>query len=171
MIFHTKNRRKGVFWVYDATKLSYLLSMLNNDAKSFFSDSSVGAFYHSLTISGSCWFTSCVLTHASPKTILQSSGYLPCSFGCKGGGECADFSPRFITPVESCAIHLCQPLYQPGPVCVYIKLIDEQFIRLMGSAGADKHPATRSGFKIQPEFAAAWHRLRQQCSMTPQPLW
>lgn len=66
MIFHTKNRRKGVFWVYDATKLSYLLSMLNNDAKSFFSDSSVGAFYHSLTISGSCWFTSCVLTHASP---------------------------------------------------------------------------------------------------------
>ncbi len=55
-------------------------------------------------------------------------------------------------------------------VCVYIKLIDEQFIRLMGSAGADKLPATRSGFKIQPEFAAARHRPRQRCSMTPQPL-
>lgn len=47
-------------------------------------------------------------------------------------------------------------------LCVYIKLIDEQFIRLMGSAGADKHPATRSGFKIQPEFAMAWLRLCQR---------
>ena len=40
-------------------------------------------------------------------------------------------------------------------VCVYIKLIDEQFIRLMGSAGANKYPATSSGFKTQPDFAVA----------------
>lgn len=64
-------------------------------------------------------------------------------------------SPYFMMPAKSCAIHLCQPLYQPGPMSVYIKLIDEQFIRLMGSAGADKHPATSSGFKIRAEFAVA----------------
>lgn len=56
-------------------------------------------------------------------------------------------SPLVLLPVESCAIHLCQPLYQLGPLCVYIKLIDEQFIRLMDSAGPDKHLATRSVFK------------------------
>lgn len=88
--------------------------------------------------------------------------YLTWCFGSKGEGICVDISHYFIIPVEPCAIHLCQPLYQPGPVCVYIKLIDEQFIRLMGSAGADKRPATSSGFKKQPEFAGVWCRLRQR---------
>lgn len=60
-----------------------------------------------------------------------------------------------LLPVESCAIHLCQPLYQLVPLCVYIRLIDEQFIRLMGSAGADKHPASISLLKIQPKFSVA----------------
>lgn len=56
-------------------------------------------------------------------------------------------SPCFITSRV-----LCHPsLPTPVPACVYIKLIDEQFIRLMGSAGADRHSATKSGF--QAEFA------------------
>lgn len=55
--------------------------------------------------------------------------------------------PLVLLPVESCAIHLCQPLHQRGPLCVYIRLIDEQFIRLMGSARADRLPATNASLK------------------------
>lgn len=66
-----------------------------------------------------------------------------------------DNSPCFITSRGLC--HPSLPTSVPAGACecVYIKLIDEQFIRLMGSAGADKHPATRSRFKIQPECAVA----------------
>lgn len=118
-------------------------------------------------------FTSCICTGLSgliPKTIAVF-WYVTWIVCCKGGGVCVDLSPCFIISVELCVIHLCQPLYQPGPVSMYIKVIDEQFIRLMCSVGADKHPATRNAFTMQPEFAAARRRVRQHFSKTLQPLW
>ena len=60
-----------------------------------------------------------------------------------------------LLQVESCVIHLCHPLYQLAPVCVRIKLIDEQFIRLMGSAEAENISLTKTGFQILAGFAVA----------------
>lgn len=45
---------------------------------------------------------------------------------------------------------------QPRPVCVYIKLIDEHFIRLMGSAGAHRHPAA----DLKYNQKILWHDCR-----------
>lgn len=61
-------------------------------------------------------------------------------------GKCADISLFYyqwsLSPSISATVCASQGL------CVYINLIDEEFIRLMGSAGADKHPATNSRFRI-----------------------
>lgn len=127
----------------------------------FFSDSSTEIFYHTLTCSVSCYITRPL--KADFQKLLLSLWYLAVR-----EEEYVWTSPLVLLPVESCAIHLCQPLYQLGPLCVYIKLIDEQFIRLMGTAGADKHPATKSVFKIQPKFSVALHWLQQYFSMTLQ---
>lgn len=53
--------------------------------------------------------------------------------------------------------HPSLPTSVPARACVsvYLKVIDEQFIKLTGSAEPDKRPATSGAFNIQPEFAVA----------------
>lgn len=113
----------------------------------FFSDSFTEILY--LTS-----FVSCCVTRplkADFQKLLLSLWYLTIALAVREEGYVWR-SPHVLLPAESCTIHLCQPLYQLGPLRVYITLIDEQFIKLMGSAGGDKHPATRSFFKYNQKF-------------------
>lgn len=52
---------------------------------------------------------------------------------------------------------------------VYIKLIDERFIRLMGSAGAEKHPPTKQDLKYKQNNKVARRQLHQQFDMNNFP--
>lgn len=83
-------------------------------------------------------------------------GHLPV-FSCSSGVVCHPSLPT------------CAPAR--ARVSVYLKVIGEQFIKLMGSAEPDKRPAASGGFNIQPEFLL-WldSRLCQRFSVTLQPL-
>lgn len=73
-----------------------------------------------------------------------------------------------LLPFVFRVIGLCRPPRSQW-LHEYIKLIDERFIRLMGSAGAEKHPPTKQDLKYKQNNKVARRQLHQQFDMNNFP--
>ena len=117
----------------------------------------------------------CASTHSSAGWFTKTfnvSCYPTWHLSCKGGGLCVDISPYFIIPLKSCAIHLCQPLYQPAPGCVctlnWLMNSSLGWWALQGPTSIRRHQVDLKHNQILPLLG---RRLRQHFSMTLQLLW